>query len=487
MGIKKLLTILDIVREGKIQDYQGKKVGVDGYAWIHKCLYNNGHDYVVHKDKSTYFTKIFNMFVNLLDRGIKVCVIFDGDKLPSKQGTEHKREGLREEKKVLANLYLQQGNHELANKKLTECIDVTPQLAFETYQFLRHKKKLDFEVIVAPYEADAQLGYLSKIGYIDAVISEDSDMLVFGAKKIIFKLTRECAFDEIRLEELGNNKMYSFDGWTHDQFIQFCILCGCDYLKNLHHQGIKRIYPLFNNNFRKMKYIFQSLASNNSIEDFNLQYIEAFERAYLTFKYQRVYCPLKKKMVSLNSIHQMDLFDDDDMRKVEIQDRDKKVAEFDDLALLQKYASKEAGLSFLGPIIADELMVAIATCKTDPISKKEFAASQEPFVVTDRAYDTLRQAASLILPRPAEQPAQQKLHSFFYTSTATNPLLMTVGSTAAKEESKSQASKSQVSASSKTSLRGIFEQFKIDDRKSIVQATISNFRQSYLQTCKKYK
>lgn len=487
MGIKKLLTILDIVREGKIQEYHGKKVGVDGYAWIHKCLYNSGHEYVVHKDKSTYFTKIFKMFVNLLDRGIKICVIFDGDKLPSKQGTEDKREGLREEKKVLANLYLQQGNHELANKKLTECIDVTPQLAFETYQFLRQKMKLDFEVIVAPYEADAQLGYLSKIGYIDAVISEDSDMLVFGAKKIIFKLTWECAFDEIRLEELGNNKMYSFDGWTHDQFIQFCIFCGCDYLKNLHHQGIKRIYPLFNNNFRKMKYVFQSLASNNSIDDFNQQYIEAFERAYLTFKYQRVYCPLKKKMVSLNSINHMDLFDDDDIKKIELPDPVKGVADFDDLALLHKHACKEAGLSFLGPILPDELMVAVATCKVDPISKKEFTACQEPLVVTDRAYDNLRHAASLILPRVPDPPTQPKLHSFFYTSTVVNPQLAASGSTAAKEDSKSQGSKSQASGSSKTSLRGIFEQFKIDDRKSIVQATISNFRQSYLQTCKKYK
>ncbi len=487
MGIKKLLTLLDIVREGKIQDYQGKKVGVDGYAWIHKCLYYTGHDYVVHKDKSTYFLKISNIFNGLLKRGIKICIIFDGDKLPSKQGTEDIREGLREEKKELANLYLQQGNHELANRKLSECIDVTPQLAFETYQFLRQKMKLDFEVIVAPYEADAQLGYLSKIGYIDAVISEDTDMLVFGAKKVIFKLTHECAFDEIRLEELGNNKMYSFDGWTHDQFIQFCIFCGCDYLKNLHNQGAKRIYPLFNNNFRRMKYVFQSLASNSSIEDFNQQYIEAFERAYLTFKYQRVYCPLKKKMVSLNTIHHMDIFDEEDIKKIDIEDRDTKVSDFDDLALLHKHASKEPGLTFLGPILADELMVGIATCKVDPISKKEFVVSQEPLVVTDRAYDNLRHVASLILPRAPEPPAQQKLHSFFYTSTAPNPLLTTTASTAAKEESKSQTSKSQTSASSKTSLRGIFEKFKIDDRNSILQATISNFRQSYLQTCKKYK
>jgi len=43
------------------------------------------------------------------------------------------------------------------------------------------------ECFVAPFEADAQLAYLSKIKYIDLVITEDSDLLAFGAEKILFK------------------------------------------------------------------------------------------------------------------------------------------------------------------------------------------------------------------------------------------------------------------------------------------------------------
>jgi len=37
---------------------------------------------------------------------------------------------------------------------------------------------------VAPYEADAQLAYLQKEGLVDLVITEDSDMLVFGCKRV---------------------------------------------------------------------------------------------------------------------------------------------------------------------------------------------------------------------------------------------------------------------------------------------------------------
>ena len=44
------------------------------------------------------------------------------------------------------------------------------------------------ECIIAPYEADSQLAYLSKSNYVDVIISEDSDLLVFGSKKVFFKM-----------------------------------------------------------------------------------------------------------------------------------------------------------------------------------------------------------------------------------------------------------------------------------------------------------
>ena len=40
--------------------------------------------------------------------------------------------------------------------------------------------------MVAPFEADAQLAYLNKEGYADVVITEDSDLLVFGCTQVIF-------------------------------------------------------------------------------------------------------------------------------------------------------------------------------------------------------------------------------------------------------------------------------------------------------------
>ena len=42
--------------------------------------------------------------------------------------------------------------------------------------------------IVAPYEADAQLAYLEMQGITDFTISEDSDLLIYGCKKVLLLL-----------------------------------------------------------------------------------------------------------------------------------------------------------------------------------------------------------------------------------------------------------------------------------------------------------
>ena len=48
--------------------------------------------------------------------------------------------------------------------------------------------KLQIEVIIAPYEADAQIAYMVKEGIVDVGISEDSDLIVYGCPKLITKL-----------------------------------------------------------------------------------------------------------------------------------------------------------------------------------------------------------------------------------------------------------------------------------------------------------
>lgn len=64
---------------------------------------------------------------------------------------------------------------------LRRSIDITHEMALELIKKC-HEKNVD--CIVAPYEADAQLAYLNISGIADVVITEDSDLTLFGCKKV---------------------------------------------------------------------------------------------------------------------------------------------------------------------------------------------------------------------------------------------------------------------------------------------------------------
>ena len=127
----------------------------------------------------------------LVHFGVKPYIVFDGDYLPSKAMTEDSRAKGREEKKRVAMELLKAGKPAQATQEFQKCIDVTPEMAST---IIRQLKKMDIPYVVAPYEADAQLVYLERQGLVDGILSDDSDLLVFGAKRLFTKLDKygEC-------------------------------------------------------------------------------------------------------------------------------------------------------------------------------------------------------------------------------------------------------------------------------------------------------
>ena len=83
----------------------------------------------------------------------------------------------------------------------------------------------------APYEADSQLAYLFKINKIQAVITEDSDLLAYGVRRIWRrKMTKDLNMDGNKISKTDNWELLKFD---QDKFIAFWIFCGWDYLDNI--------------------------------------------------------------------------------------------------------------------------------------------------------------------------------------------------------------------------------------------------------------
>lgn len=64
---------------------------------------------------------------------------------------------------------------------LKRAVDITHKIALE---LIKQCQSENIDCIVAPYEADAQLAYLNISGIADIVITEDSDLTLFGCKRV---------------------------------------------------------------------------------------------------------------------------------------------------------------------------------------------------------------------------------------------------------------------------------------------------------------
>lgn len=224
--------------------------------------------------------------------GVIPFLIFDGDYLPSKAATETDREKRREGSRRAGLELLNAGKAAQAHSELQKAVDVSPAMA---RQLIDELKKAGVQYIVAPYEADAQMVYLERKGIIDGILSEDSDLLVFGAKCLLTKLDQYGNCIEINKADFCACKEINLTGWTDTEFRHMAILSGCDYLASMNNMGLKTAYRMV----RRHKTIEQVLRMLSFDGKFRVPkgYLQDFYRAELTFLHQRVFCPKTLRLV----------------------------------------------------------------------------------------------------------------------------------------------------------------------------------------------
>lgn len=232
----------------------------------------------------------------LLHFGVKPYMVFDGDYLPSKAATEDSRAKKREEKKKLANDLMKAGKPSQATQEFQKCVDITPEMASTLIQEL---KKMDIPYVVAPYEADAQLVYLERQGLVDGILSDDSDLLVFGAKRLLTKLDQYGNCLEINRRDFCACREISLTGWSDAEFRRMAIMSGCDYLNGLPGVGLKTAYRLMRKSKTPERVVRMLQFDGKRISE---NYLTQFYQAELTFLHQWVFCPTKKELVHLTDL-----------------------------------------------------------------------------------------------------------------------------------------------------------------------------------------
>lgn len=361
MGVKGLLPCLQsITRQVSLEKYRGLSVAVDAMCWLHKGIFtgnvaalakyqfmeqqqevesdelldntNEGrldanNDMVLASTaKRLNFDRFTTTSVNFnrtqqrreelnnidaieamskcidyvirhsieLQKTYGLDIISDGDSLPSKRAVDEKRRldradafqrGLKAEKR---------GDSRQARKYFSRACSISYKMRHE---LIIKCKQSQIPFIVAPYEADAQMAKLALTGEVDLVITEDSDLLAYGCPRVLFKIDFKAGNgEEIQLmRDLASNEPLSFRHWNHDMFVYMCILAGCDYCEGVSGVGIQTAHKIVRIH-RKPKKIIDALIRDGKAE---AEFEESFQRAYKTFRHQRVFCSQKREATNL--------------------------------------------------------------------------------------------------------------------------------------------------------------------------------------------
>ncbi|KAK4160104.1 hypothetical protein QBC43DRAFT_220515, partial [Cladorrhinum sp. PSN259] len=290
-----LLPLLkSIHRPTELKKYAGETFGVDGYVWLHRGAIACAIELAQGKPTRKYVNFAMERVKMFKHFGVTPYLVFDGDYLPSKAKTEESREKRRRECMKTGLALLKAGKPSQAHMELQKAIDVTPEMA---RHFIEELKKENIPYVVAPYEADAQLVYLERQGIISGIVSEDSDLLVFGAKRLLTKMDGHGQCVEINRKDFCLVREISLTEWTDNEFRHMAIFSGCDYLAGINTVGLKTAYRLI----RKHKTAERVIKMIRFDTKYKLpeNYLEEFKQAEHTFLYQRVFCPKKQDIVHL--------------------------------------------------------------------------------------------------------------------------------------------------------------------------------------------
>jgi len=251
--------------------FSGKSLAMDVSIFLHKYI---------HADRNNWFSSLVTFFIKMKKENIHIIAIFDGEHVPVEKllEREHRKvssnkskdrlDSIKQLQQLIYTLYTTSHEgyapsvseeHQLKvsialklklknNLQNEEEIDLSDgecclrELAKLEDKILNQNARVDSKIVqsalelvqalgiphvVAYGEAEALCASLAIHGYTDGVLSRDTDTLVYGAPLFVndFKgnefswTTLEVVLDSLQL--------------TQKEFIDFCIMCGCDYNTNM--------------------------------------------------------------------------------------------------------------------------------------------------------------------------------------------------------------------------------------------------------------
>lgn len=208
-----------------ISDYENKILGIDSNNMIFKgvlAIRRNGYDIKNGDIIVTHIHSILQKLIAFKKYNITPIFVFDGQYNIIKNEEMKKREN---EYKKIKNKYDNAKSNEDKKKYYYAKNPISNNDIEDVKELI---KIFGYNAIDATEEADSELGYMSKNKMIDYVVSDDMDILVFGAQKLLknFSVAKNRKITEINLDEILKGMDINYD-----KFVDLSMMLGCDYCK----------------------------------------------------------------------------------------------------------------------------------------------------------------------------------------------------------------------------------------------------------------
>jgi flap endonuclease-1 len=189
---------------------------------------------------TSHLTGLWYRTIKFIEHGIKPVYVFDGQPLDLKRGELDKRRALKEKAAAELEAAVAADNAEDVERFTKRTVRMEASHKTDCEKLLR---LMGVPVVLAPFEAEAQCAALARADKVYAAVSEDMDTLTFGAPRLVRKLfASEKSMDKAPPMEISLDKALAGLGLTMDQFIDVCILSGCDYCDTI--KGVASISAL---------------------------------------------------------------------------------------------------------------------------------------------------------------------------------------------------------------------------------------------------
>ncbi|KRZ59228.1 Flap endonuclease 1, partial [Trichinella nativa] len=263
MGIKGLSKVIadfspNAITERTMNSFFGRTIAIDASMSLYQFLIairQDGSQLSAESGETTsHLIGMFYRTIRMVENGIKPVYVFDGKPPVLKSDELDKRTERRTEAEEKYADAVQAGDSEAINKFSRRLTKVSKEHVDECKRLL---ELMGIPYIEAPCEAEAQCAALVKAKKVFAAATEDMDTLTFGSNIMLRYLTfseaKKMPIKEFRFDDVLHGL-----NMTHEEFVDFCILLGCDYCPTIKGVGPKKAYDLIKQ-YRNLETIIEKL------------------------------------------------------------------------------------------------------------------------------------------------------------------------------------------------------------------------------------